>query len=52
MGGNDHAVRAMIGDNFNKGFSVHAKYWTAIRAQIAQAGELLVDLVNRVKIWG
>ena len=51
MGGNNHAVRAMIGDNFNKRFSVHAQNWTTIGAQVAQAGKLLVDFINRVKVW-
>ena len=50
MGRNDHTARAEIRHDLDKGLGIHTQDWPAVRAEIAQSGELAVDSVHRFKV--
>lgn len=46
----DHTVRAEVSHHLDKGLGIHAQDGPAVRAEIAQPGELAVDSFHRFEV--
>lgn len=52
MGRDDHALWAVVGNDLHECLGVQSQNRSAIRTQVSEAGKLLVDFLNRLKIRG